>query len=98
LWWCCNLIVQELLNSVMKHAQAREVFVQVTHEDDQVYLNVEDDGAAPRAGIGLAGIRTRVGLLGEHSAASRSPAGARASFCKYPCQPASTENRAGYLS
>jgi signal transduction histidine kinase len=64
-------IVQELLNNVMKHAQAREVFVQVTHEDDQVYLSVEDDGvgfdaegAVPRAGSGLAGIRTRVELLG----------------------------------
>ncbi|MEJ7666043.1 MAG: ATP-binding protein [Hymenobacter sp.] len=64
-------IVQELLNNVMKHAQAQEVFVQVSHEDNQLYISVEDDGVgfdaagpASRAGIGLAGIRTRVGLLG----------------------------------
>ena len=64
-------IVQELLNNVMKHAQAQEVFVEVSREDNQLYISVEDDGVgfdaagpAPRAGIGLAGIRTRVGLLG----------------------------------
>lgn len=63
-------IVQELLNNVMKHAQAHEVFVQVSREGDQLYLSVEDDGqgfevaAASRSGIGLAGIRTRVGMLG----------------------------------
>lgn len=66
-------IVQELLNNVMKHAQAQEVFVQVVREDDQLHLSVEDDGVgmslhqparAGKGGIGLAGIRTRVGLLG----------------------------------
>lgn len=64
-------IVQELLNNVMKHAQAQEVFLQVSREDGQLHISVEDDGvgfdpsqSAARAGIGLAGIRTRVGLLG----------------------------------
>lgn len=66
-------IVQELLNNVMKHAQAQEVFVHVSHEDDQLHLSVEDDGVGMdptqasqpgKGGIGLAGIRTRVGLLG----------------------------------
>jgi len=62
-------IVQELLNNVMKHAQAQEVFVQVSRED-QLHISVEDDGIgfdptgpASRTGIGLAGIRTRVNLL-----------------------------------
>ena len=64
-------VVQELLNNVMKHAQAHEVFVQVAREADEVHLSVEDDGVgfdpalpAVQPGIGLAGIRTRVGLLG----------------------------------
>ena len=63
-------IVQELLNNVMKHAQAQEVFVQVSREE-QLHLSVEDDGAGfdlteepSHHGIGLAGIRTRVNLLG----------------------------------
>jgi PAS domain S-box-containing protein len=66
-------IVQELLNNVMKHAQAQEVFVHIAREDDQLHLSVEDDGVGMdpdqparvgKGGIGLAGIRTRVGLLG----------------------------------
>ena len=66
-------IVQELLNNVMKHAQAQEVFASVAREDDQLHLSVEDDGLGMdpaqagqpgKGGIGLAGIRTRVGLLG----------------------------------
>ncbi|MVN74795.1 PAS domain S-box protein [Hymenobacter sp. HMF4947] len=64
-------IVQELLNNVMKHAQAQEVFVQVSREDEQLHISVEDDGVGfdpnqpvGRGGIGLSGIRTRVGLLG----------------------------------
>ncbi|MBX0289069.1 PAS domain S-box protein [Hymenobacter sp. HSC-4F20] len=64
--------VQELLNNVMKHAQAQEVFVQVAREDGVLHVSVEDDGvgmaatASPErpSGIGLSGIRSRVGLLG----------------------------------
>ncbi|OGX90711.1 hypothetical protein BEN49_21905 [Hymenobacter coccineus] len=61
--------VQELLNNVMKHAHAREVFVQVAREGREVHLSVEDDGLgfdadAAVPGLGLAGIRTRMGLLG----------------------------------
>ena len=64
-------IVQELLNNVMKYAQAQEVFVQVSREAGHLHVSVEDDGVGfdpdspvRRNGIGLAGIRTRVGLLG----------------------------------
>ena len=65
--------VQELLNNVMKHAQATEVEVHVAHEARRLYVSVEDNGcgfepaslaAEPLAGIGLAGVRNRVVLLG----------------------------------
>ena len=65
--------VQELLNNVMKHAQATEVEVHVAHEAGRLYVSVEDNGsgfepavlaAEPLAGIGLAGVRNRVVLLG----------------------------------
>ena len=65
--------VQELLNNVMKHAQATEVEVHVAREAGRLYVSVEDNGrgfepaalaAAPLAGIGLAGVRNRVALLG----------------------------------
>ena len=64
-------IVQELLNNVMKHAQAHEVFVSVVREAYQLHISVEDDGVGfdPGSseggqGIGLVGIRTRAELLG----------------------------------
>ena len=65
--------VQELLNNVMKHARATEVEVHVAHETGRLYVSVEDNGcgfepavlaAEPLAGIGLAGVRNRVALLG----------------------------------
>ncbi|MBD2770432.1 PAS domain S-box protein [Hymenobacter sp. BT664] len=66
-------VVQELLNNVMKHAEATEVMVHVAHEAGRIEVSVEDDGkgfdpeslaAQPLAGMGLAGVRNRVALLG----------------------------------
>ena len=66
-------VVQELLNNVMKHAAATEVIVHVAREHGQVEVSVEDNGRGfeeaplatqPLAGIGLAGVRNRVALLG----------------------------------
>jgi signal transduction histidine kinase len=66
-------VVQELLNNVMKHAHASEVVVHVAHEDSRLEVSVEDNGcgfetaalaAQPLTGIGLAGMRNRVALLG----------------------------------
>ena len=66
-------VVQELLNNVMKHAAASEVVVHVARELGRVEVSVEDNGrgfapaalaSQPLAGIGLAGVRNRVALLG----------------------------------
>ncbi|MDB5271342.1 MAG: hypothetical protein JWP58_4382 [Hymenobacter sp.] len=65
--------VQELLNNVMKHAHATEAVVHVAHENGRLDVSVEDNGCGfepavlvgqPLAGIGLAGVRNRVALLG----------------------------------
>ena len=65
--------VQELLNNVMKHAQATEAVVHVAREHGRLDVSVEDNGrgfdpaalhAQPLAGIGLSGVRNRVALLG----------------------------------
>ncbi|RZK60169.1 MAG: hypothetical protein EOO59_07125 [Hymenobacter sp.] len=87
-------IVQELLNNVMKHAQAQEVFVQVSQEEGQLYLSVEDDGVGlppevapgPPLGIGLAGIRTRAGLLGGTFTVQSRPGRGTGFFLQIPVE------------
>ncbi len=63
-------IVQELVNNIMKHAQARQAIVQITNEANQVAITVEDDGKGfdPQKldngrGIGWINIRSRVDYL-----------------------------------
>ncbi len=64
-------VVQEALHNVAKHAKASNVVVQLTREDDQVQVMVEDDGIGiqVRTGpkeqsFGLAGIKERIAMLG----------------------------------
>ena len=64
-------LVQELLNNVLKHAQARQVIVQLARHEQLVQVVVEDDGrgfdAAARpvaAGVGLRSLQARVDYLG----------------------------------
>lgn len=63
-------IVQESLTNVVKHARASRVSVVLTRKDDSVSVVVEDDGVgfeparARDGGLGLVGMRERVGLLG----------------------------------
>jgi len=61
-------VTQELIKNIIKHAEATEVIVQVTVEDEQVEIIVEDDGKGfdtshVKGGIGLANIQSRVEYL-----------------------------------
>ncbi|UAY55329.1 ATP-binding protein [Arachidicoccus terrestris] len=64
-------IIQELLNNIIKHAQAKSALVQIVRTGDRFSLTVEDDGkgfdiAAAEGGnnAGLANIRARAAYLG----------------------------------
>jgi signal transduction histidine kinase len=68
-------VVQEALTNVAKHAEAMTVSVFIIRQPSSIRALIEDDGkgfvpdssaAAPadRSGLGLLGIRERVGLLG----------------------------------
>ncbi len=65
-------VVQEALHNVAKHAQARNVNIQMEHANGCVRLLVEDDGVgmdrkssnSRGKSFGLAGIKERVGMLG----------------------------------
>ncbi len=63
-------IVQELVNNSIKHAQARQVIVQLTHDLRSLSLTVEDDGKGfdtrvleQAGGIGWENIKSRVAFL-----------------------------------
>jgi signal transduction histidine kinase len=64
-------VVQESLHNVAKHAQARSASVQMSRNENSVYLTIEDDGVgmptrvnSPRShSFGLAGIKERIASL-----------------------------------
>lgn len=61
-------IVQELLYNCIKHAQAKEILIQVIRNDEDIEITVEDDGKgydpnATRKGMGTENIRARVNFL-----------------------------------
>ena len=62
--------MQESLTNVVKHARASRVSVVLARKDDSVSVVVEDDGIgfeparARDGGLGVVGMRERVGLLG----------------------------------
>jgi len=65
-------IVQESLNNAVKHALPTQIELAVTMQAGEVEIRLKDDGcgfdpeqlATPRAGIGLAGLRERLRILG----------------------------------
>jgi signal transduction histidine kinase len=62
-------IIQEALTNVVKHSRARSVSVLLTRKDHSALAVIEDDGrgfdteAVDGEGLGLVGMRERVGLL-----------------------------------
>lgn len=61
-------IIQELLNNIIKHAEATQALVQINFHEDEISVSVEDNGKGfdPKAtteGIGLKNINARVKML-----------------------------------
>ncbi|WP_423999395.1 tetratricopeptide repeat protein [Maribacter sp. IgM3_T14_3] len=61
-------ITQELLNNIIKHANASEALVQLNNHEDKLMITVEDNGQGfdPNSsgkGIGLQNIKSRVNFL-----------------------------------
>jgi len=60
-------IVAELFNNIMKHSNASEAFLTVDKENDQLSINIEDNGIGfstkegkPKEGLGLSQIKARI--------------------------------------
>ena len=63
-------IIQELVNNVIKHAQTQHIFIQLSINEHQLTLTVEDDGKGfdvnkidNLKGFGLTNIQSRVNYL-----------------------------------
>lgn len=63
-------IIQELVNNILKHAQAGEVLIQLFKKENRLHLTVEDDGMGfnpdqvkQDAHFGLSNIQSRVNFL-----------------------------------
>lgn len=75
-------IIQESVTNVVRHAGTRACRVTLDYRDDELALEVTDDGrghgTSTDTGFGLAGMRERVALLhGEFTAAPRPEGGFR---------------------
>jgi len=62
-------IVQEALTNIARHAEATSVDISLEHRDDEVFLQVRDDGRGfasddARGSLGLQGMRERAAMLG----------------------------------
>ena len=64
-------IIQELLNNIIKYAEAEEVLIQLTKNEHQLSITMEDDGKGfdisiikNKDGIGLHSMQNRIELLG----------------------------------
>ncbi|MEO6189083.1 MAG: ATP-binding protein, partial [Saprospiraceae bacterium] len=74
-------IIQELVNNASKHAFAKEILVQLSKNEQQLEIIVEDDGQGYdeqliKKGMGLENIKSRVHYLkGELSVKSENGAG-----------------------
>jgi signal transduction histidine kinase len=77
-------LVQECINNIAKHSQARTVNISVHSSDGLLQVSVEDDGVgfkvdealAQRDSFGLGGLRERVALLGGVVRIESQPRGA----------------------
>ncbi|RPJ22357.1 MAG: response regulator [Chloroflexi bacterium] len=71
--------LQEALTNVVKHAQATQVWVDLSAEDDMINLTVQDNGIgfnevhSGSNGIGLAGLRERITIAGGTLNISSTP-------------------------
>jgi PAS domain S-box-containing protein len=70
-------IAQEALNNALRHAHAKSILVRLDHREQQVELNVEDDGigfdSASAGGMGLRNMQERAKEIGAVFSLSTAP-------------------------
>lgn len=87
-------ILQEVLNNIIKHAQATQINIRLEYLDEQLYLKVADNGIGfntnelqhEASGLGLQNIQKRAGIIGGKASISSIPGEGTtiAIFTSYP--------------
>ena len=83
-------VLQEALTNIFKHAQASQIWVDLTVEDQTISLTVQDnghgfvEGNTQSNGIGLAGLRERMLLAGGRFNISSSPVRGTIVLAQFP--------------
>jgi signal transduction histidine kinase len=84
--------LQEALTNVIKHAQASQVWVDLSMDDDKVTLTIQDNGIGlgegkpVSNGIGLAGLRERITIAGGALTVSSTPKRGTILSAQFPLQ------------
>ncbi len=91
-------IVQESLTNVTRHARSQTARIELSYGDDELTVQVDDDGVGPRpdgwrAGTGLIGMRERVEALGGTLEAGPRPSGGFRVLARFPIDAAPVEPR-----
>ena len=84
-------VIQELLNNLIKHAQASQCSIRLKHNKDQLIFYYQDDGKgfdykAVFIGLGLLGIRERCALLNAKTTLTSLPNQGTKILIKIPLQ------------
>ena len=93
-------VLQEALTNIVKHAEASEVWVDLTVEDKTINLTVQDNGhgfdkaKTESNGIGLTGLHERVTLAGGKFNISSSPVRGTILLAQFPLPTDTTEQEA----
>jgi signal transduction histidine kinase len=81
--------VSELLANVTKHAESRQVWINIHHRKGKLAISVTDDGrggADPELGTGLRGIERRLAAFDGVLALSSPPGGPTVVQLEIPCE------------
>lgn len=95
-------IVQEALNNITKHAEAKDVYIELEYRPRDVVVSVRDDGVgfdfdtvrlsrARRPSLGLAGMQERAALMGGEVSIQSSPGQGTLVEAKLPLQSEESE-------
>jgi signal transduction histidine kinase len=89
-------VVQEALTNAMKHATGQPTVADVRYGDDEIHIEVSNDGPVLTAGSfaagrGLTGLRERVSRCGGELQATARPAGGFSVRARLPRTPAQVE-------